>query len=247
MSEWFKSAFGRDYMELYAHRDEQEATDLADLLWRELQLPDGVRIFDCPCGSGRHARAFAARGGSVTGLDLSLDLLEEAAKLSAQPGISYVRGDIRHLPFRPGSFNLLTNLFSSFGYFEQEEANESALRGMGELLAQGGWLVMDFLNAELVSQGLQPQTTRVMPDGRQVLEQRWIEELPHRRVNKRMLLLETTGETREYLESVRLYTRDELEDLLQRCGLSVEKRFGTYRGAEIAPDSPRVILFSRKR
>jgi SAM-dependent methyltransferase len=55
----------------------------------------GLRVLDLACGQGRVARELARRGASVTGVDLSTELLAKArtAEESDQLGIQYVHVD----------------------------------------------------------------------------------------------------------------------------------------------------------
>ena len=56
-----------------------------------------------------------------------------------------------------------------------------------------------------------------------------------------------SGSTRRYVESVHLYTVAEIEELLERAGLEIEKLFGDFTGAPVGPDAPRLIVTGRKK
>jgi SAM-dependent methyltransferase len=43
------------------------------------------------------------------------------------PGCHRVRGDMRHLPFTDGSFDLVTSFFTSFGYFDSDDEDVKVL------------------------------------------------------------------------------------------------------------------------
>ena len=73
---------------------EQEVGFLVD----ELALEPGMRVLDVGCGPGRHARALAARGIEVVGVDISQRFVDLAAQ-DAPPGASFVRADARALAF----------------------------------------------------------------------------------------------------------------------------------------------------
>ena len=76
------------------------------------------RILDLGCGPGRHALPLAALGQIVTAVDLTGVLLEQGRKLAAEQnlGLEWVQDDMRHFS-RPGSFDLVICMWSSFGYF----------------------------------------------------------------------------------------------------------------------------------
>lgn len=69
-------------------------------------LPDvrGLGVLDLACGTGRYSRLLGERGAkSVIGLELSTEMLEGAEKAYA----NFTQGDMRALPFRHASFDLI--------------------------------------------------------------------------------------------------------------------------------------------
>ncbi len=97
MTEWFEEWFNDAYLHLYPHRDDADAERLVALLVRVLPWRPGWRVLDVACGEGRHARALAAAGAWVVGLDLSPGLLARARGATRAP---LVRADLRDLPVR---------------------------------------------------------------------------------------------------------------------------------------------------
>ena len=98
MTEWFERWFGEEYLQLYPHRDEDDAERVVSLVDRVATL-DGARVLDLACGPGRHAVRLVQRGADVLGLDLSLPLLTRA-RHGNPPVRKLVRGDMRCLPWR---------------------------------------------------------------------------------------------------------------------------------------------------
>lgn len=245
MTEWFRTAFGAEYLSLYAHRDEQEAQSAVDLILRSTGLPPGSHMLDAPCGSGRHVRAFAAAGMKSIGIDLSRELLQVGSKIE-MPGTSLVRADLRSLPFAANSFPLVTNLFSSFGYMETEEQNAAVLFELARVCSSGGHMVVDFMNATQVRATLQPHSERFSKAGCKVSERRWIAGSPAR-VNKETIASSPAGETKSFYETVRLYERDELQHLMEQAGLKITSSYGNYTGDSWTDTSHRVILIGKKQ
>jgi SAM-dependent methyltransferase len=64
-------------------------------------------VVDVGCGPGRHARAFAARGFTTVGIDLSARFLAVAHQLG---GAAYARADAVALPLGAGSADLVVSL-----------------------------------------------------------------------------------------------------------------------------------------
>ncbi len=246
MRDWFASAFEQEYIQLYAHRDDKEAEQTVDWLVQELQLTSGQLILDAPCGAGRHARAFARRGFCVVGFDLSRELLALAKKQAcATACVQWVRADLRRIPLLSETFDVVTNLFSSFGYFFDESENVEALQELVRTLKPGGWLVLDFMNAPHVRCHLEPFSERMTSAGWLVREWRSVSGQPPR-VMKRTHITFPDRREKELFESVRLYEPEELHEALTAAGLVEIRRFGTYAGEPWTESSPRIIFLARK-
>src|SRR5689334_9751680 len=236
MTEWFEEWFGEEYLQLYPHRDAAEADRAVELIAKRVGLEPGWRVLDVACGAGRHARAFEQARARCVGLDLSAALLRVARTVTRSP---LVRADMRALPIRPRSMDLTVNLFTSFGYFEQDAEHAGALGEMVSTLRRGGWFVIDFLNASSVRDRLVPHEVQrlggveveversVSPDGRFVCKQ----------------IRTATG--RRFTERVRLFGAGEIEAMLAPAGVTVRERYGDYDASPLLPHSPRTILFGQ--
>jgi SAM-dependent methyltransferase len=248
MVPWYRSWFGEEYLHLYPHRDQEEADQAVGLLLEQLEArsaggggPEGRRVLDLGCGAGRHLKALAEAGLRPLGMDLSLPLLREARNTA--PGCSRVRGDMRHLPFADGSFDVVTSFFTSFGYFDADAEDRKVLAEMDRVLRPDGRILLDFLNAEQVRANLEPRDER-MVDGKRVIQLRELVD-GGRRVEKR-IRIRGMGVEEDFVERVRLYDAAKLEGLLGSVGLRVEARFGDYGGGAAGPTAPREILLARR-
>lgn len=238
---WYRRWFGEAYLEAYPHRDEAEADDAVDLLLREIALGPGARLLDLACGEGRHMRSLGRRGLRPVGLDLSSSLLRRAR--DREPEAPLVRADMRDLPFRPGTFGVVTSFFTSFGYFSSDEDDRRVLVEIRRVLEPGGHLFLDFLNAPKVRETLSPRDEDELNGKRIVQERRLVEG--GRAVEKTIRIDGTgTGEPEVFHERVRLYSPEELAGLLTRHGLEPERWFGDYEGGALGPAAPRAIVLA---
>jgi SAM-dependent methyltransferase len=238
-ADWFEEWFGEDYLRIYQHHDETEAEHVVELIAGFLEGRPITSVLDLGCGAGRHSRALCERWWTV-GLDLSAALLRIARReMRDDP---YVRADMRELPFAPGSFDLVVNLFTSFGYFEDDAENERVLVCVGSSLREGGTFVIDFLNASEVRTDLVPYDERV-ENGITIEQTRTI--TPDDRFVEKTIRLRERG--KEYFERVRLLTAKDLQRMLGAAGFDIVRRIGDYTGAEWSEHSPRTILFARRR
>lgn len=235
MKDWFEDWFGEEYLALYPHRDETEAQHAIDMISREVEGRRVDRVLDLACGAGRHTRPLAEKWWTV-GLDLSAVLLKVAH--GAELEGTYVRGDMRVLPFADRSFDLCVNLFTSFGYFDSDAQHLRVLAEVARVVDIGGTFVLDFLNSETVGASLVACDERKV--GNQVIEQRREITSDGRFVQKTISL---SGSEKKFVERVRLFSVEELEMMLEESGFSVRAKKGDYTGRPLTPESPRAVLF----
>jgi SAM-dependent methyltransferase len=236
MTEWFEEWFGEDYLRLYPHRDDADAERAVGLIKRTLPFEPGWRVLDVACGAGRHTRAFVEAGARCTGLDLSALLLRLARQVTDAP---LVRADMRQLPIRPSSMDLTVNLFTSFGYFEDDSEHTGALQEMISTVRTGGWFVIDFLNPEAVRRNLVPEE-RVELEGATVEVSRSVSP-DGRYVCKRI----RAPKGKHYTERVRLFEPNQMSTMLESGGVNVRFRYGDYDAGPLDSMSPRTILMGQ--
>ena len=155
VSEWYKptkegiSPFDFSYIEefrLPSKRTEQELRSLEIII---SAMPKKPRVLDIAGGFGRIGSELIRRNLSES--LINLDLNEEFLQLSKKDGVKRViQGDMRNLSFQEGSFDLALIMFTSFGYFGDED-NFRVLREAYRILDGNGVLVLDLPNYSRIS------------------------------------------------------------------------------------------------
>jgi len=181
-----------------------------------------------------------SRAWWTAGLDLSEVLLRLARKEGVDAGL--VRGDMRVLPFRNASFGLVVNLFTSFGYFEDDASHLRVVREVARVTSARGMFVLDFLNTTRLRRTLVPYDEREI--GGKIVEQRREISDDDRFVIKRICI---RGSNTEFTERVRLFEAGDLTHMMEEAGFDITAAFGNYQAAPLTPESSRVILFGKKR
>jgi SAM-dependent methyltransferase len=229
---WYQEWFGEEYLELYSHRDENEAREQVAFFTRQA---GGLRgpVLDLASGMGRHVQELSAAGYRPIGCDLSFTLLRTGREEYGPMPVA--RADMRHLPFTSGVFAGLVNFFTSFGYFSDEDENLQVVREMARVLEPGAVFLFDYLNVHRELDKLVQREMRTTPMG-EVLIERWFDP-QDRSFNKRM----TIGHKR-YLERVRGYDLAEISMMFTSSGLSIHNSFGDFLGNRYETGSPRLIL-----
>jgi SAM-dependent methyltransferase len=110
------------------------------------------RVLDLCCGPGRQSVALARQGFQVTGVDRSPFLLGKAQERAEfeKLSIEWVREDMRAF-VRANGFDLVINLFTSFGYFATVEEDLSVLQNALCSLKPGGQFVIDVMGKEVLA------------------------------------------------------------------------------------------------
>jgi SAM-dependent methyltransferase len=220
--EWFSEWFGSPYYHiLYKERDHKEAEHFIDKLISFLKLNPASLIMDLACGKGRHAIYLNAKGFTVTGLDLSKENIKYASGFSNER-LKFFVHDMRNV-FSLSDFDLILNLFTSFGYFETEEENLKSIEACSKELKQGGVLVIDFMNTSKTLKHLIGTECKVMEN---------IEFCINRKLENGFIVKDITftanGIPHVHQERVKAIYKDNFIKYFNFAGLKLMETFGSY-------------------
>jgi SAM-dependent methyltransferase len=235
--DWYHQSFDALYPIVYAHRTVEAARPESRFSIEQTRLGPNDRVLDLCCGSGRHVSHLLEVTPHVVGMDYSPHLLEMAQDLLG-PRARLVRADMGCQPFAH-AFDVVMNYFTSFGYYPTREGNLGVVRGMVRILKPGGRFFLDYLNRTWIETHLEDDTLRIV-QGFEIRERRWIDPSTHR-INKTTIVSRGGQCLKDAGESVQLYTRDELVQLLTDGGLRVDRLFGNYDASPCHPGQPRMI------
>jgi 2-polyprenyl-3-methyl-5-hydroxy-6-metoxy-1,4-benzoquinol methylase len=238
--EWFNTT---EYLEVYNKRNDVEAETLADLILSNIKIESEAKILDMTAGAGRHAINFARRGFNVTAVDLSKNLLKVAKENASvyDFNIDFVHSDIRKFE-TSDKFDLVLNLFTSIGYFDSDEENFELLYKAHSFLKPGGYFVLDYFNRNFLEKNLVPKSVETI-NGTVINQNRSIQG---NRVLKEIVIVKN-GSTKNYFESVRMFSFNELLTELEKTGFKINSTFGDLDGKPfVLETSPRVIIIASK-
>ncbi|MBI2881243.1 MAG: class I SAM-dependent methyltransferase [Candidatus Tectomicrobia bacterium] len=245
MPDWTKTFFGRDYVRAYPRGHQTESQVEAAV--RLLGLSPPLRILDLCCGYGRHTLALRRRGYPCFGLDLSQELLKLARKESREEGAAappFTCADMREIPYRPGTFDAVLSLFTSFGYFEEEADDQAVLNGVARALRPGGRFLLDVLNKEWLMAHFTPRFWEE-GEGTKLLSEMTFDYERGRLLTRRTIVPDE-GERKEFFSSIRLYTLAETVRMLRQAGLTYWRAFGDYDGRAYDREGFRMIVVAEK-
>jgi SAM-dependent methyltransferase len=244
--EWFESEdFWRDFYPcMFSAERFSAAREEVDNIVALSQLSEGS-VLDLCCGPGRHAIEFARSGFQVTGVDRSPFLLERAGEHASACGASveWVMADMRSF-VRPAAFDLVCNLFTSFGYFQDESDDLQVLRNIYQSLKPTGLLVMEVLGKERLARTWQDAICTRLADGSMLLQR---PQLRHDwcRISSEWILIKD-GRTKSFTFEHTIYSGRELKDRLLGSGFQQVQLWGDLFGSAYDLQATRLVAVARK-
>ena len=219
---WYSSWFDTPYYHiLYKERNYREAQVFMDNLTHYLNLPEKATVLDLACGKGRHSIYLNQLGFTVLGADLSENSIAEANK-NANETLHFKVHDMRE-PFEE-KFDAIFNLFTSFGYFENDDDNLTTLKAIKESLSDYGFAVIDFMNVSQVIETLVPEEIKTM-EGIDFHIKRYLKE---NHIYKE-IDFEDKGQKFHFTEKVKALTLKDFEELMEEAGIYLLDIFGDYK------------------
>ena len=135
------------YVHGYSARESERLADqaqtLTGLLHDDTRYPEGSRVLEAGCGIGAQTVILARNspGAHITSVDISEDSIKRAEEKIRKDGITnvtFLHGDIFHLPFESASFD---HIFVCF-VLEHLADPRAALKHLRPLLKEGGTLTV---------------------------------------------------------------------------------------------------------
>ncbi|MBX7084011.1 MAG: class I SAM-dependent methyltransferase [Nannocystaceae bacterium] len=247
MTEWYADDdfWARIYPVLFSPELFARASVEVDAALRLAGVSRG-RALDLCCGPGRHAVPLAQRGLDVTAVDLSPWLLEVAGRRADEAGVAieFVRQDMRSF-VRPDQYDLVLNLYTSFGYFSSEAEDMRALKNMVESLREGGTIVIDTLGKEALAERLHADSPPIEERDGSLLIQRVQVVDDWCRVKSEWIIAHADKVERVRFEHT-LFSGKELRELMNWAGLSDVKLYGDLDGRPYGPGARRLVAVGRR-
>lgn len=237
--EWFADWFDTSYYHLlYQNRDEKEAERFIQNLMKLLNLPAESKLLDLACGKGRHAKFLSEFGHDVLGVDLSPNSISHANNL-ANKRLRFQTHDMREI-LENEQFDVVFNLFTSFGYFDHESENKRVCNSIAQMLMPGAKVLIDFMNASKVIRNLVPSEMKLLNG----ISFKISRNYDGKHIYKHIDVIDN-GHESHFMERVQALKLSDFQILLEDK-FDIVKTFGSY---DLAPfneeDSDRLILLAQ--
>jgi SAM-dependent methyltransferase len=240
--EWFKEWFDSPYYYLlYANRTQEEASNFINRIAEKLQMPAHCMVLDVACGKGRHSLTLANKGFDVTGIDLSPHSIEYAKEFECK-NLHFEVWDMRQ-PYKPGQFDYVFNLFSSFGYFDSDDDDKKAIQSFADNLKPGGTLLIDYINPECAV--MQMKSRDIVPRGD---IQFHIQKRVENNFIKKKIEFLADGQHYSFEEQLKIINLFKFKTLLAETNFELKSTYGNYDLSDFNPhSSQRLIMVATKK
>lgn len=240
--EW-STNFASEYERIYRDRFSKNVTEKQAAFVAKFIPPRG-RVADVPCGFGRHAEALAELGYIVHGVDL-YQIQEAKKRLSEKDSevrnrITYEVGDMRTWKGH-GDFDAYISLFSSFGYFSDEE-NERVIQNAAASVRIGGIIALDVRNPVATRIEFESNQWQIKPQTKEHFD-----ELATYDPVSNIETIRFIVDGREIHASWKHYSPDELKAFFLKYKCAIIGMYGSYSGDSYLPLlSRRLIIIARR-
>jgi len=209
-----------------------------------LGIKRGERILDLCCGVGRHSLELARRGFEVVGVDRTAAYIEKARQSAKKRDldVEFAMADMREV-YEPSRFDVVINMFGSFGYLESPEDDRRVGKNMHASLRPGGRFLIETKGREIAARDFQERSWEEHDDMLVLAERKPVENWG--RIETRYLVIR--GNQRfEHTVSLRSFSSTELSALLADCGFSSVNVYGNLEGRDYDHEAERLAVVGTK-
>ena len=245
MNTWHEDDHFWESVPMFTEGHWEAAREEIDAVLSVLEIEPGAAVLDLPCGAGRHSLELARRGYRVTGVDRTRAYLNTAREKAAAEGLSLelVEADMREFR-RPGAFDAAINLYTSFGYFEDQAEDRRVVANLCRCLKPGGKLVMEMMGKEVLARIFQPTDWQELSDGTLFLQERRVSD-DWSWIDNRWILVKD-GQRRDFSVGHRLYDGMGLRTLLLEAGFESAHLHGGLGGEPYDTSARRLVVVAQK-
>jgi 2-polyprenyl-3-methyl-5-hydroxy-6-metoxy-1,4-benzoquinol methylase len=177
---------------------------------------------------------------NVKGVDLSTNSIAFAKK-DENSTLQFSVHDMREI-YQENSFDIVTNLFTSFGYFEKDEDEQKAITAMANNLKSEGILIIDFMNVKKVIANLVLNEQKVIDKITFNIKRK----VDSGHIIKDIEIIDSLKK-RKFQEKVKAITLSDFSEFISGAGLKIIDIFGNYKLEDFnANSSDRLILICKK-
>lgn len=246
--EWFEKLYTKDHINLCGFSSAEQTRKEAIFVATVLGLNSDSTLLDLCCGFGRHAFEISNLVNcSIIGVDFSDDYLNIARENYSSVNIKYQKGDMRNLKL-VDKFDAVTNLFTSFGFFDSEDENEKVMQQVNNCLKMNGFFLLDIENKfHFVSKDVMKERKywKQLDENKYCLIRNSYDLANEREIFTAKIIEKGKKDINvEY--NIRLYSLPELVKIFTRYGFILIDYWGDFDKSSYSIHSRRLITLAQK-
>lgn len=230
-AEWWRKLFNALYVKTDGDvvENNENTRREVDFILAAAPVQSHSQILDLCCGQGRHCIELARRGfKNVTGVDRSRYLIRLAKKRAQTEGLQVVfkEGDARNPRLPEQTFDCVAIMGNSFGYFSNKQDDEKVLATVGKLLRASGQIVLDITDGAYMADNFDRRSWEWIDEHHFVCRERSLAADRERLISREVIVHDEMGVIADQFYAERLYTKDGITKLLEKCGFRNVRHHG---------------------
>ncbi|MFW5902483.1 MAG: class I SAM-dependent DNA methyltransferase [archaeon] len=218
------------YDTINQNKDYSRETDFLEKIFRDREVET---ILDVGCGTGTHMKLLEEKGFECNGIDLNREMLEVAReKVKGE----LTQGNMKNFDLN-NKYDAITCLFAAFNHLKNLKEVEKALKCFKKHLNEEGVLMIDLHN---------PQRNGKKHEkfGDIELKMKWRYN-PETRKEHTKVTFKVKGKKIKDEHTLRIYSIDEMKEILERTGFSVQKIYENFTSNPASSKSKNIEILSR--
>jgi D-alanine-D-alanine ligase len=230
-AEWWRKLFNAMYVKTDGDvvENSENTRREVDFIMSAAAIQPHSTILDLCCGQGRHCIELARRGfKNVNGVDRSRYLIRLAKKRAQSEGLQVIfkEGDARNPRLPESTFDCVAIMGNSFGYFSNKKDDEKVLTMVGKILRPSGQIVLDITDGAHMAEHFDRRSWEWIDEHHFVCRERSISQDGDRLISREVIVHDESGVIADQFYAERLYTRDGITRLLEKCGFRNVRHHG---------------------
>ncbi len=223
---------------------EERTRKEVDFLLSHLPLAAKTTVLDVGCGFGRHSVELAKRGFRVTGIDPAEAMITAAKIRAAETAVPIQFSQTPAETFVTDEpFAAAICLFTTLGQHSAAGENSGLVSRVYDALKSGGYFVVEAPQRETAVRQLKPTDTFGQGERYTAVTRQY--HADEQTITETFTQVAPEG-NREFLLRYRLYSCEELTDLMVNAGFTIVGIFGDYDGTPLAAASATMIVIGQR-
>ena len=244
--DWFDNAefWELFYDWMFSPETFEEAKEQVNDIIKLTKITSG-NVLDLCCGPGRHSIPLKKKGFEVTALDLHTFLLDKAKEYSVNENlnIDFTQGDMRNF-VRSDFYNLVINMYSSFGYFQNPDEDIHVLNNVYHSLRKGGKFIVDIRGKEIHAMKNSEINIHELPNGDYIIDKSKVRD-GWTSIDMNWIYIKE-NKAYSFELNYNLYSGAELRHMMNKVGFKNVRLYGYLKGIPYNQNAKRLIAVGEK-